>query len=1019
MSPVWGTPADELYNKGVTNLQAEKYDDAAAAFVQLIAGYPTGAHVDDAHISAGFAYLHASKYPEAIDVLSSLATNTMPEKASYKATALYFTALAQFSMGQSDAKTDKAKGAADFQAAVTTLTTLINICTTAPTADNKGYLEQAIYYRALSQYLREDYDDAEKDLLQLIKQFPNSLSKPDYWLRLGSAYAVETNNAVSGKKSTDEIVAQAQKAIDAFDQVSKDPNALVQANDANMSKGEILFMIAQLDPDSSAAGYQKALDAYRLVRRRDDMIPLQQQRIDELKRQVAAMLQSTTGSAMASYSNDAALLIGREETRLEDLKTGPDPIVLALIRMAECYVNMKQPNEARTILHRLSHAQLTADQQQEVDFQTLYSYVLGGQTDKADKALTDYLGKHADDPQADSISYQIAGKLQERKDYDGALKQELRSMKDFPKGKFADDALILEASTLTSLNRIDESNKIVEEYLKANPTSPKANNLLITRGQIESSRKDYAAALADFQKVKDNSAATPELRGAADASYIQTLSKMQRFDELIAEAKKFAAQYKDSKALPSVMLFSALALSEKKDPGAVAALQNVAKTYPTDDAAPFALFSIVNLYAQANNVPGMIQAATDLRTAFPQAYPMLIQTADVVSTILVKQKKYDDAIALYQPLADAPKPDIAATSRNKIGTLWLEAAHEMHYQSLPPAMRPDAEKRLVSAEQSFVQVLKDFPDQIGAVGDAIEGLGAVAKQRHSWGLLKDTAPDLEKYLTDVTAPVATPEIQQRVEMAKAGLALMVKNGASQFPAALDRFKKAIAANPALVLNRQESDQLGQLAIATGDFDTAQKTYSDLLANATANDQTSRGYAYYGLGATLLAQGKVLEAKDYFLKLKALPGGGLWHPHIDDANYGIALADEQSTKTDDLVEAKNIYSALMQNPAGGPVRQAKAMLGFGRLLEKAGFAIKPAPTGPTEYAVHYYQEPGLLYAISVPEQSAEGLYDAGQAYEKAGDKVSAKKQYDDLLKTYGTLAPDWAAKARDPEGKLGP
>jgi hypothetical protein len=109
---------------------------------------------------------------------------------------------------------------------------------------------------------------------------------------------------------------------------------------------------------------------------------------------------------------------------------------------------------------------------------------------------------------------------------------------------------------------------------------------------------------------------------------------------------------------------------------------------------------------------------------------------------------------------------------------------------------------------------------------------------------------------------------------------------------------------------------------------------------------------------------------------------------------------------------------MQAPQGGVLLQAKAMLGYGRLLEKAGHAITPAAAGPNEYAIHYYQEPHLLFAAATPEQSAEGLYDAGQAYAKAGDKVKAKKQYDDLLQNYGTTAPDWAAKAQAAESSLG-
>jgi hypothetical protein len=229
----------------------------------------------------------------------------------------------------------------------------------------------------------------------------------------------------------------------------------------------------------------------------------------------------------------------------------------------------------------------------------------------------------------------------------------------------------------------------------------------------------------------------------------------------------------------------------------------------------------------------------------------------------------------------------------------------------------------------------------------------------------------------------------------------------------------IAANPSLQLTRQEASQFGELLLMAQDYPTATKIYGDLLNNAPLNDQVARGDGYYGLGATALGQGNLAEAKANFLKLKGLPGGGLWHPHILDADFGIALADEQSGQPADLDEARQTYAQLMQAPQGGVALQAKAMLGYGRILEKSGNAIKPTATGPTEYAVHYYQEPNLIYDGSTPEQSAEGLYDAGQAYAKAGDKANAKKQYDTLLKSYATTAPDWAAKAQAAEAQLGP
>ncbi len=1009
-SATWvrGDQGAVLFKQGADSLAAGQYADAVKAFDQVITGYPTSPNIDDAHLDAGFAYLHMGDNANAID---RLAKEVDPKASdSYRGTALYLTGLAQFSLGQKaadKAARDKASG----QAAAT-LSTLIDYIGKHPTPTNNDFLEDAIYYRALAEYQKEDFVSAEKDLQQLLQQFSSSLKKPDYLLLLGSLYAVETNQAVNDKKSPEEIKALAQKALDTFEKVSTDPNALVQANNAEMSKAEVLYLVAQLDPGTE--GYQKALDAFRRVRRKEDMIQIQQDRLTQLQKNSAAAL-SAGGAALATANSR---LIDRETSRLNDLKNDPDPVIQALVRIGECYVSMKEADEARTVLHRLiAHAAISPDQQQEVDFQILYSYVLGGQTDKADKALTDYLSKHAGDPQADTISYGIAQKLMERKDYAGALVQADRSLKDFPNGRCVPQVIALKVQALTSLGKVDEARKILGDYIAQNPKSPVANQMLLSKAQGEAAQGDFTAALGDYKLVKDNPAATPDLLAIGTAGYIQALQSLQRYDDVITESKAFATKFPDSKALPSVQLIGALAMDKKGDPGAVAALQAVAKTYPTDDVAPFALSYIVNIYLRSNNVPAMIQAASDLFKAYPTAYSYLVTAADAVGAQYVKDKKFDLAVAEYQNLVDAPKPEIAAAAYNKIGGVWLAAAKAMGaYQSMQLDARAEAMKRMTNAEQAYLTTLKKFPDQLGAVGDALEGLTNALKQQRSWGVLTDAT--MEATLAKMEADFADHDMTTRFDLAKAGLVFIYKNGDKQFPAALERFKSCINPNPNLALTRQETNQYGALLIAANDYATAIQVYNALLEKADPKDANTLADAYYGLGATYLAQGDLAKAKDYFLKMKALPGGGAWDAqHSVNADYGIALANEQSTQPADQQAAAQSYAVLMKSQTAGVQLQSKAMLGYGRLLEKAGHINKANPND-TENAISYYLQVNTFFGPAAPAVSAEALYLAGQAYEKAGDKANAKAQYEAIKATYKTSAPDWAAKAQAAEDKLG-
>jgi tetratricopeptide (TPR) repeat protein len=441
----------------------------------------------------------------------------------------------------------------------------------------------------------------------------------------------------------------------------------------------------------------------------------------------------------------------------------------------------------------------------------------------------------------------------------------------------------------------------------------------------------------------------------------------------------------------------------------------VAKKYPANTlASSFALFYVVNIEQRAGNVPALVQAAADLAKAYPTQYNYLAQAADDVSAAYVKQKKYDEAIAAYQPLATAPQPDVAAAALGKIGNLRLLSVKGVDADRTltEQAKRDEAQKRFASAEEEFIAVLKDYAGQLSAVNDAFAGLDNELIQRKAWGLLKDA--DFADALTTATASLTDPAMQAHVALAKAGLVFIEKDGAKQYPAALAGFRSTVAANPSLTLTRTEADRYGELLIAAKDYPTAQQVYTSLLASNT--DPYTQADGDYGLGATALAQGDVAGAKTWFEKMKALPGGAAWHPHINEANYGLALAGEQSGRPEDLAAAKQTYSALMQASNAGVALQANAMLGYGRILAQEGAMTKPPRPGGTEYANYYFQQVDTIFGPAVPELSAEGLYDAGQAYAKAGDTAHAQKMYQTILKNYSTTAPDWAAKAQAAMGQ---
>ena len=613
---------------------------------------------------------------------------------------------------------------------------------------------------------------------------------------------------------------------------------------------------------------------------------------------------------------------------------------------------------------------------------------------------------------------QIAAALGKRNDYAGELASAQRSLKDFPNGKHVADAVQLESDALTKLGRVDEAGHVIDDFMAKNPSNPVAYGLLVTRGVGQLQKGDRPDALATFAKVKDAPAAG-EYRSTADAYYINTLNDLHRYKEVVDEAKQFEAKYPNDKALGSVSVIGAMAMDKLGDPGAIPALQEAAKKFSDDPRiGSYALYYVVAIYQHEsteparfpNAVANMVQAAKDLRTSFPTAFSLISQANDVLTDLLEKQKKFDDAVALYQPLLDAPDKPVAAAAQNKIGDIWLAAAKAMgSYQSLQtqPA-KDEAQKRLKASEDAYLATLGHFPDELGPVGDAFSGLVSTGQLRIHWGLIQQG--DLESYLGKECAGLTSPDMQTRLELAKAGLVFVEKDGRQQYPAALARFDKAVAAAPTLQLTGPEADHYGQLLIAAKKYPEALKVYNALLASSKPTDQFQLADAYYGLAATYLASGDLANAKTWFVKMQEMPGGAAWSPHAMDANLGMAELNEQSSSPVDLAAAKAAYASIMVAPLAGPENQAKALLGYGRILDKEGASVKSlAGQSPTEFAVHYYEQVNLFYGPATPELSAQGLYLAGQAYAKAGDATNAAKDYATLRSTYSKTAPDWVAK----------
>ncbi len=198
--------AADLYAKAAADLARNDYAGALPLLDQIIADYPTTSNIDQIRLNAGIAYLHTGDYDKAVDRLAKEAADGAP--AQYRGAALYYTGYAQLLKG---GKAGAGAGKEAFQQSVETMGKLIAYAGASTSPDDKEYLEQAYYNRALAYLYLEDLPNAESDVNQLLQKFPGSLQKPDYILLLGNLYARDAGMALHDKKPDDEVRARGEQ----------------------------------------------------------------------------------------------------------------------------------------------------------------------------------------------------------------------------------------------------------------------------------------------------------------------------------------------------------------------------------------------------------------------------------------------------------------------------------------------------------------------------------------------------------------------------------------------------------------------------------------------------------------------------------------------------------------------------------------------------------------------------------------------------------------------------------------
>lgn len=1001
--------ADELYSAG--NFQA-----AADAYAKILKDFPTDGIVSGVQIQLGFSQFFLGQFDQAQATLAKAVSGPplSPELKQIVDSLLPQILLAKAGgMPASDPKR-----AAAYNEAIAKFTDYIAKNQQAPD------LENAIYSKAVAEFSVQKYDDAVKDLELNLQKFPQSSTIASTRNLLAITLATQGSQELSKTGSADKAKAFAlyKRAIEQLQDIINKKQDIAIINEAQFQLGEILLNQAGFSPEAERpALYQQALDAFRSVAPKEQIIQWQQQLIQGFPAKRLQAIQTKNEAARKQLDRDNE----RELKKLAELQAKPDQTATALLKMAEIYFQQGKNNQARVILdHVKTFLQQEEDKKRALYF-TAMTYALQNAVDRAPGLYNEFTSKYKGDALADNLPVVMGSmylNLDKPTDAVGYFDQSLAL---YPNGRFVGLSVVSKASAEKRLGKIDDAMRTFQSFLAKNPP---AEIGVIAQSELASIYKDtqkWDEAIAAFKMVKDKYPGTPQ---AVDADYWIGVCTQQKNDPAgaIPILEAFAKANPKNPLAPLALYAKGtaqIALTQKAE--GIATLASLADQYPDSQPAPFTFFMRAQLFGQDGKADELIALMKQFIEKYPKddkvffAYDSIAQTA-------LNSGKTDEGLAAYREFAEKyPESPQAGDAMLKVAELQRAKAEAIgRYAALNEQERSLWKTLLDGSVSTSEEIIKKYPDS-PALALNLQTLLNAQRMLLSAELKK--APDVEQYFQSLADSATTPAAKSKITFALA-------NYVSEQDAVRALKLMNEAYKPEIIFSPQDMDFYGsalikekKLAEAKAVFEQLAKYYP-IPPNVPPNGapqivQEAQAISLFGLGRVAQEQGDTAGAGKLFEQLKALYP---WSPKVLEADYGIAQSFKSQGKLD---EGTTLLTAIIRNPNGTAELRANAMLlGGDIMVEKMNQTTDPKlKTEFMEAAIDYYIKIAQFYA-GVPKPAAEGLWKGAQLLEqqaagitdpklKATQLGKARAAYEQLTKDYPNS--EYAPKAQERLGALGP
>jgi TolA-binding protein len=901
-----------LFNEAMSSFQQGDYQAAVTKFQTVMGQAGEGAQLEGLYFMLGAAYFNLQQYDKAVEALKQYQTK-YPQGPRIKEVI--------FSLGQASFM------ATNYAEAVAAFSQLENV---------PQLREQALLYMGAAYKEQGKLDEGIETLEKLIT--------PEIRSTTGVNGAMMLVGLYGEKKEADKANAVISKILQRLDLVDN----MVRLNSMAVELGDHLLNEGQ--PEG-------ALETYRNVRSREEVIKFQADRVADVQKKIEenmALMRAKPEEAV-QYAGVHVRLndeLAKAKKIHEEAQKLPDFAPALLLRQGRAWYEWDKKWEAIVAFNRLVEKYPEAKERESGLFALLTTYADVNQPVRAQRLCELYLKEYPNEKNADAVGYLLGATALQADDPKAAEGYFGRMLKERPGSAMKENMQFLLANAKFAQGKFDDAIKDYKQYLKDYPNGTRVEEAYYRIGAAFVFAGKYEPG---HEAVGEYVQKYPKGNFTADAKYRLMICKYaaQLYDEVITDAANWRKEFQNDPMEGEVLALHADALAAQgKNEEAIPVYVESYKKATTDDVLNYSLFEASKQMQKLRKWEEVTQLLQEFVNERPD-HPSVVAAMYWMGKALSQQGKTDEA---KQFLVEQLKRYSSDPKREAVEQLLQQLAQLCSKRPRPaPTVAPAA-----------------TPPPTPAVASAEAGSPTPAPTPTPLPPY-DAVAELEKHLKPLEEN-ANDTIRARLLYARAELATLrrkpdehdelINQIAGQFkPDPLSPLLLALA---------------GDHLLAKGNSEGAATFYNHLKDYYPKS--VYRDYAYVGLGEIAFAKKEYDNALDLFVEA----ADKIALSKIKEATIGKAKTLLELAKYE---EARKLFEQIATVREWRGESTAYAVYSLGDVEARQGRFAK---------AIAHYQRVFLLYQKYVP-WVAKAYIASAESFEKLGKRTEAINHLKEMLR----------------------